>query len=80
MSHHIPLSIILFLDHNLLFGCTVKKIVKVITSSVRTNWIPSPPQYRSLFANVVALFWIMYLTNKRRQAAAAAAAGEGKTH
>ncbi|XP_045135554.1 peroxisomal membrane protein 2-like [Portunus trituberculatus] len=30
------------------------------------NYVPQ--QYRSLFANFVALFWIMYLANKRRQA------------
>lgn len=38
---------------------------------ININYIPQ--QYRSLFANVVAIFWIMYLTNKRRQAATAAA-------
>ncbi|XP_071513301.1 peroxisomal membrane protein 2 [Panulirus ornatus] len=35
---------------------------------ININYIPQ--QYRSLFANVVAIFWIIYLTNKRRQAAA----------
>ncbi|KAK4298464.1 hypothetical protein Pmani_029198 [Petrolisthes manimaculis] len=44
---------------------------------ININYIPQ--QYRSLFANVVAIFWIIYLTNKRRQAAAAAAAGNDKT-
>ncbi|KAG0716489.1 Peroxisomal membrane protein 2 [Chionoecetes opilio] len=33
---------------------------------ININYVPQ--QYRSLFANVFALFWIMYLTNKRRQA------------
>ncbi|KAG7169996.1 peroxisomal membrane protein 2-like [Homarus americanus] len=37
---------------------------------ININYIPQ--QYRSLFANCVAVFWIIYLTNKRRQAAAAA--------
>lgn len=35
---------------------------------ININYIPQ--QYRSLFANLVAVFWIMYLTNKRRQATA----------
>ncbi|XP_042884008.1 peroxisomal membrane protein 2-like [Penaeus japonicus] len=35
---------------------------------ININYIPQ--QYRSLFANFVAVFWIMYLTNKRRQAMA----------
>lgn len=33
---------------------------------ININYVPQ--QYRSLFANIVALFWIMYITNKRRQA------------
>lgn len=33
---------------------------------INVNYVPQ--QYRSLFANFVALFWIMYLANKRRQA------------
>ncbi|XP_050739840.1 peroxisomal membrane protein 2-like [Eriocheir sinensis] len=34
---------------------------------INVNYIPQ--KYRSLFGNVVALFWVMYITNKRRQAA-----------
>nr|XP_053632446.1 peroxisomal membrane protein 2-like [Cherax quadricarinatus]XP_053632454.1 peroxisomal membrane protein 2-like [Cherax quadricarinatus] len=37
---------------------------------ININYVPQ--QYRSLFANVVAIFWIIYLTNKRRQAATSA--------
>uniref|UniRef100_A0A0P4WKL9 Peroxisomal membrane protein 2 n=1 Tax=Scylla olivacea TaxID=85551 RepID=A0A0P4WKL9_SCYOL len=47
---------------------TLKMNWKVWTPIQYINVNHVPQQYRSLFANFVALFWIMYLANKRRQA------------